>query len=294
MKNKNRRVIWFNMQFCRLTNFNIGKYFLNLLDRHLNRDNPLRTSFDRNSVKISYSCANNMHSILSNNNNHNRRLLVELNRNSRRHSKVSCNSRRKQECPRADDEIRRTSHTKRAFPPVEHNNDGERVYIGIFAGIWKQGLYNHWKSFSNPRLRNQIALSKYFCNLKDQGLTSEIKWKIVRQSSTANSFNGRCNLCSDKKISIINFKDCRRLPNECNTLVFKCKHKSKFKLSWLGATEAPTLDKNKDIDFRWFLLEITYIIVITSIIWRGDLCKERDSWKFRYQFPIRVFNFLGS
>ena len=34
--------------------------------------------------------------------------------------------------------------------------------------------------------------------------------------------------------------------------------------------EAPTFDKNKDIDFGWFLLEIiTFIFVITSIIWWG-------------------------
>ena len=41
-KNKNRKVIWFNLPFCKLTNINIGKYFLNLLDKHFNRDNPLK------------------------------------------------------------------------------------------------------------------------------------------------------------------------------------------------------------------------------------------------------------
>ena len=75
-----------------------------------------------------------------------------------------------------------------------------------------------------------------------------------RQSSTVNSFNGRCNLCIDEKISIINSKDCRLLLNGCNEIVFKCRHKSKFKLFWLGATEVPTLDENKDIDFGWFFI----------------------------------------
>ena len=41
-KNRNRRVIWFNPPFCKLTIMNIGKYFLNLLDKHFNRDNSLR------------------------------------------------------------------------------------------------------------------------------------------------------------------------------------------------------------------------------------------------------------
>ena len=95
--------------------------------------------------------------------------------------------------------------------PMEHNNVGKRVYIGISAGIWKQGLYNHRYSFSNPQLRNQIAQCKYFLNLKHQRLTPEISWKIVRKYSTRNSFNGKCNLCVNEKISIINFKDHRLL-----------------------------------------------------------------------------------
>ena len=51
-----------------------------------------------------------------------------------------------------------------------------------------------------------------------------------------------------KKISIINFRDHRLLLNEQSELVFKCRHKGKFKLSWLGATETPTLGNSKDID----------------------------------------------
>ena len=33
-------------------------------------------------------------------------------------------------------------------------------------------------------------------------------WKIFRQSSTVNSFNGRCDLCIEKKISIKIADDC--------------------------------------------------------------------------------------
>ena len=74
-KNRNRKVAWFNPPFCRLTNINIGKYFLHLLDKHFNRDNPLNRICNRNTVKISYSCTKNISNILS---NHNRKLLNEL------------------------------------------------------------------------------------------------------------------------------------------------------------------------------------------------------------------------
>ena len=32
-KNRNRKVVWFNPPFCKLTNINRGKYFLHLLDK---------------------------------------------------------------------------------------------------------------------------------------------------------------------------------------------------------------------------------------------------------------------
>ena len=55
--------------------------------------------------------------------------------------------------------------------------------MSISAGNWKQGPYNHRHSFSNLQLINQTAQSKYFWNLKDQRLTPQIKWKIVKQST---------------------------------------------------------------------------------------------------------------
>ena len=63
-----------------------------------------------------------------------------------------------------------------------------------------------------------------------------------------NTFNDKCDLCIDEKISIINFRDRRQQLKERNELVFKYRHKGKFKLSWLGATEAPIFGNSKDSD----------------------------------------------
>ena len=67
--NKSRKVIWFNLPFCKLANINIEKYFLNLLDK------PLSKIFNINTIKISYSYTNNMSKIV---NNVNKRPLDEL------------------------------------------------------------------------------------------------------------------------------------------------------------------------------------------------------------------------
>ena len=74
------KIIWFNPPFCKFTHNSIGKYFINLLDRHFNKDNSLSKNFNRNAVKISFSCKNDMYKIL---NNHNRRLLTETDINTR-------------------------------------------------------------------------------------------------------------------------------------------------------------------------------------------------------------------
>ena len=41
-KNRKRKIIWFNPPFCRLTNINIGKYFLKLVDKHFKHRNKVQ------------------------------------------------------------------------------------------------------------------------------------------------------------------------------------------------------------------------------------------------------------
>ena len=154
-KNRNRKVVWFNPPFCRLTNINIGRYFLHLLDKHFNRDNPLSRIFNRNTVKISYSCTKNMYNILS---NHNKRLLNELTTRDRNPNVESCNCRNKEECPLGGRCTTRNVIYQACISPMEQQKDEERFYIGISAGNWKQRWYSHRHSFSNPKLRYQTAL----------------------------------------------------------------------------------------------------------------------------------------
>ena len=149
-KNRNRKVVWFNLPFCRLANINIGKYFLHLLGKHFNRDNPLSRIFNRNTVKISYSCTKNMYNILS---NHNKRLLNELITRDRNPDMKSCNSRNKEECLLGGRCNSRNVIYQACISLMEQQRDGERVYIEISAGNWKQRCYNHKHSFSNPKLR---------------------------------------------------------------------------------------------------------------------------------------------
>ena len=74
-KNRKRKIIWFNPPFCRLTNINIGKYFLKLLDKHFKHGNKLQKIFNRKTLKISYSCTKNIFQII---NSHNKNITKDF------------------------------------------------------------------------------------------------------------------------------------------------------------------------------------------------------------------------
>ena len=124
-----------------------------------------------NTIKIGYSCSNNIHNIL---NNHNRRLQDELNRYSEGPDEVCGNCWRKRQCS-----LGRWCNLKNVvyqacISSMEHNYEWERSFIGLSTGNWKQGLYKQRHSFSNPWLINQTTQSKYFWDLRDRGLTPQI------------------------------------------------------------------------------------------------------------------------
>ena len=50
----------------------IGHKFLSLIDKHFPKDHSLRKIFNRNTIKISYSCMNNTKQVID---NHNKRIL---------------------------------------------------------------------------------------------------------------------------------------------------------------------------------------------------------------------------
>ena len=56
------------------------------------------------------------------------------------------------------------------------------------------------------------------------------KWRFIKKFSTSGGFNSRCNLCLEEKISIIRYKFANQLLNKRNHLIFKCRHKDRFKL----------------------------------------------------------------
>ena len=90
--NHKRNIIWFNRPFSRNVSTKIGKYFLNLLVKYFPRNHRLHKIFNRNNVKVSYSCTKSMKTIIT---NHNKNILGKKPSINKSH----CNCRNKEACP---------------------------------------------------------------------------------------------------------------------------------------------------------------------------------------------------
>ena len=90
---RGRNIIWLNPPFSSNVKTNVGKLFSTLLQKHFPQHHKYYKLFNKNNVKISYSCMPNMESVIQ---NHNSNLL------SKHTTPVSARSfscRQKSECP---------------------------------------------------------------------------------------------------------------------------------------------------------------------------------------------------
>ena len=71
-RNRQRQVIWFNPPYSKNVKTNIARDFLRLLDKHFPLSHKLNI-FNRPTVRISYSCTDNMKSFLDKHNNHSKK-----------------------------------------------------------------------------------------------------------------------------------------------------------------------------------------------------------------------------
>ena len=71
-RNGKRNIIWFNPPFNKNVKTNIGKTFLKLVDKHFPRSSNLHKMFNRNTIKVNYSCTENMSMIIK---KHNKKII---------------------------------------------------------------------------------------------------------------------------------------------------------------------------------------------------------------------------
>ena len=220
-RNHKRNLIWFNPPFSRNLSTKIGKCFLNLLDKHFPGNHRLHKIFNRNNVKVSYSCTKSMKTLIT---NHNKNILGKKPSINKSH----CNCRNKEACP-LNGQCQIGEVVYESTLSSNQPNYKEKKYFGIAEESFKGRLYNHSLSFRNDLYKNDTELSKELWQIKMKNYTPEITWRIIRKCLPYNYNSRKCDLCLNEKLEIALYKG-ENLLNKKTELISKCRHQNKFML----------------------------------------------------------------
>ena len=218
-RNRKRNVTWYNPPFSKNVATNIGRKFLQLVDKHFPKNSTLHKIFNRNTLKVSYSCMDNMGKIID---AHNKSILKEKTDSTT----TSCNCRKTNDCP-----LEGKCLTKSVvYKATVTTNRDTKEYIGVSESEFKLRWYNHKSSFKLEHKKKETELSKHIWSLKDNKIDFEIKWSILKHASSYSNNTKRCQLCLWEKYFIITSKKSKTL-NSRSELISKCRHANKFLLN---------------------------------------------------------------
>ena len=161
-----------------------------MIDQHFPKSNKLHAIFNRNTVKVSYSCTQNMSSMIK---FHNKKVI-----NKDIKELKSCNCRVKSEwslygqCKVSDIIYKCT---------VLSADNPKKLYLRTAEGEFKKWFSNHRKSFNNEASTNNTTLSKYIQELKEiSHLSLTLTWCIAKKVPPYSKISKKCLLCLHKKL----------------------------------------------------------------------------------------------
>lgn len=219
-RSRKRNIIWFNPPYNKTVKTNIGKIFLNLIEKHFTEENKLSKIFNKNNVKISYSCTKNITDIIK---NHNKKMTTYKNVTK----DPICNCRNRATCPLQGN----CQITNTIYKAKVSTNNNTMHYIGATEGPFKMRNNNHNLSFNNRKYSNSTTLSTYIWQQKDKNITPTISWEILKKAPAYNNITKKCLLCLHEKVAIISHKPQKNLLNKKSEIISKCRHENKYLLS---------------------------------------------------------------
>jgi hypothetical protein len=219
-RQRKRNIIWFNPPYNKNVSTNVAQQFLNLINKHFTKKNNLNKVFNRNNVKISYSCTENVSTIIS---LHNKKISAK-----KEDDVLNCNCRVKTNCP-LDGKCRTQSVIYKCEVTAE--NLPKKVYIGLTEREFKQRFSGHKQSFNNEKYKNSTTLSTYVWSLKANNILPSFKWSVVKRAKSYSNTSKSCPLCLQEKLEILCYVNKTELLNKRTEIVSKCRHKNKFTLA---------------------------------------------------------------
>ncbi len=188
---------------------NIAKNFLQLIDKHFPPEHKLHKIFNRNSVKVSYSCMPNASSIIK---SHNKKILE-----SQPESRTpKCNCRDQDACPLKGECLIDNIRCLFSRGNKQQKQRTEKLHRPHSTDVQRQPLYKHRNSLRYRTKANNTELFKYVWSLRDKNIDAEIRWCILDKV-----------LCFTEKYHIFFHKE-GELLNKKSEILSNCRHKNKF------------------------------------------------------------------
>ena len=230
-RSRKRNLIWYNPPYNLNIKNNIGKMFFNYIDKHFPPEHPLHKIFNRNTLKLSYSCTDNFEKIVKKHNNR----IIRTNTTPKLHEST-CSCSDKLNCP-----LNQNCKIKNiVYKATVSTKNDEKHYIGSAQTDFKKRLANHNTSFSNENYKYRTSLSTHIWKLKAEKIPYNIKWEIVAKAPASKSLYSTCYLCLSEKLAILQLSSHpnHSLINRRSEIGVKCRHRTKFLIkSW---NENPT------------------------------------------------------
>lgn len=223
-RSRRRNIIWFNPPYNKNVKTNIGRAFISLIDRCFPANHKLRKIFNRNTIKLSYSCMPNLKQIID---GHNKNILKKADQPQQTQVPKSCNCRDKANCPLKGECLVKEI----VYQAKVATSDNIETYVGLTATEFKTRWRNHQQSFTNEKKKNDTELSKYLWQLKEKKKEFTITWKIIDKARAYTNISKRCNLCIAEKFFIICRPEMATL-NKRNELLSTCRHRRKYILRY--------------------------------------------------------------
>ena len=162
------------------------------MDKHFSKDKNLQKVFNRNNIKVSYSCTQNIGSII---NSHNKKVAV----NQPQHT-PDCNCREKNNCPlQGNCRVKSVIYNCDVTAP----NHPKKTYIGLTEREFKQRHSGHKQSINNIEYRNSTTLSTFVWSLKNKEIVPSLNWSIVRHVKAYSNTTKSCPLRLQEKLEIL-------------------------------------------------------------------------------------------
>ena len=158
---------------------NVECSFLNLINKYFPLHHKFSKIFNRNNMKISYSCMPNMKSRIN-------MLNKKVTKAKPSAQPRTCNCISKSKCPLNNKCLRNRN----------------KIYCGISEIKFNSRYANLRKSFKNRNYKTGTELSNEIWKLKEQNKNADISWEILEINQSYSTSTKPCMLCLNKKLAI--------------------------------------------------------------------------------------------